>query len=164
MLASVADADKRLGKISKKPVPEISNVSSLYRFENFLRLCQQGRCQWFVLFGSDHAMCFSYMIKVGKLLQPTTLNRYHITLKVIHKNSLFMDKSSTRREVRMPISECASSHMARRTFCGNLYKRVKDPNIVASMSGHKEGSKAFARYREIDKDIKRDALKVFEAI
>ena len=60
-------------------------------------------------------------------------------------------------------------------FCGNLYKRVKDPNIVASMSGHKEGSKAFARYRvidkvaeanakEIDKDIKRDALKVFEAI
>ena len=62
------------------------------------------------------------------------------------------------------VSECASSHMARRTFCGNLYKRVKDPNIVASMSGHKEGSKAFARYREIDKDIKRDALKVFEAI
>ena len=50
---------------------------------------------------------------------------------------------TTRREVRMPISECASSHMARRTFCGNLYKRVKDPNIVASMSGHKEGSKAF---------------------
>ena len=71
---------------------------------------------------------------------------------------------TTRREVRMPISECASSHMARRTFCGNLYKRVKDPSIVASMSGHKEGSKAFARYREIDKDIKRDALKVFEAI
>ena len=82
---------------------------------------------------------------------------------------------TTRREVRMPISECASSHMARRTFCGNLYKRVKNPNIVASMSGHKEGSKAFARYRvidevaeanakEIDKDIKRDALKVFEAI
>lgn len=42
-------------------------------------------------------------------------------------------------------------------------------------TGHKEGSKAFARYRvidgvaeanakEIDKDIKRDALKVFEAI
>jgi len=51
---------------------------------------------------------------------------------------------TTRREVRMPISECASIHMARRTFCGNLYKRVKDPNIVASMSGHKEGSKAFA--------------------
>ncbi|MDD5892694.1 MAG: hypothetical protein PUC72_09235 [Bacteroidales bacterium] len=41
---------------------------------------------------------------------------------------------------------------------------MKEPNIVASMSGHKDGSKAFARYREIDKDINRDALKVFEAI
>ena len=71
---------------------------------------------------------------------------------------------TTRRVVRMPISGCASSHMASRKFCDNLYKRVKDPNIVASMIGHKEGSKAFARYREIDKDIKRDALKVFEAI
>ncbi len=46
---------------------------------------------------------------------------------------------------------------------GQLDKAGKD-YIVASMSGHKEGSKAFARYREIDKDIKRDALKVFEAI
>lgn len=43
-------------------------------------------------------------------------------------------------------------------------RQALSKNIVASMSGHKEGSKAFARYREIDKDIKRDALKVFEAI
>lgn len=56
----------------------------------------------------------------------------------------------------------ASSHMARRTFCGNVYKNVKDPSIVGSMSGHKEGSKALARYRDIDQDIKKDALSVFE--
>jgi hypothetical protein len=30
------------------------------------------------------------------------------------------------------------------------------------MSGHKEGSKALARYRDIDQDIKKDALSVFE--
>ena len=48
--------------------------------------------------------------------------------------------------------------MARRTFIGNLYKKVKDPNIVGSMSGHKEGSKAFARYREIDEDIKKEVV------
>ena len=36
--------------------------------------------------------------------------------------------------------------------------------LLCALSGHKEGSRAFARYREIDKDIKRDALKVFEAI
>ena len=52
--------------------------------------------------------------------------------------------------------------MARRTFCGNVYKDVKDPSIVGSKSGHKEGSKAVARYRDIDRDIKKEALSVVE--
>lgn len=43
--------------------------------------------------------------------------------------------------------------MARRTFVGNLYKKVKDPNLVGKLSGHKEGSRAFARYRDIDDDM-----------
>jgi hypothetical protein len=30
------------------------------------------------------------------------------------------------------------------------------------MSGHKDGSRAFARYRDIDMDIKRDAVSVLE--
>ena len=30
-------------------------------------------------------------------------------------------------EVKVPINEIASSHMARRTFIGNIYKLVKDP-------------------------------------
>jgi hypothetical protein len=34
--------------------------------------------------------------------------------------------------------------------------------LVGVLSDHKEGSKAFARYREIDKDIKREALSFFE--
>lgn len=58
-----------------------------------------------------------------------------------------------------PINEIASSHMARRTFIGNLYSKVKDPNLVGSLSGHSEGSKAFARYRNIDLDIKKDLVK-----
>lgn len=56
------------------------------------------------------------------------------------------------------LCDIASSHMARRTFIGNLYKKVKDPNIIASMSGHIEGSKAFARYRYIDDDIKQSVI------
>jgi len=35
---------------------------------------------------------------------------------------------------------------------------------VSALVNDKSDNKAFARYREIDKDIKRDALKVFEAI
>ena len=56
------------------------------------------------------------------------------------------------------INEVASSHLARRCFVGHLYKQVKDPNLVGSLSGHKEGSKAFARYREIDKNMKMDLV------
>lgn len=54
------------------------------------------------------------------------------------------------------LCDVASSHMARRTFIGNLYKKVKDPNLVGKLSGHVEGSKAFARYRDIDDDMIRD--------
>ena len=68
----------------------------------------------------------------------------------------------TRAEVHKPIYEIASSHMARRTFIGNIYKKVKDPNMVSALSGHKEGSKAFARYRTIDDEMKKEMIGFLE--
>lgn len=68
----------------------------------------------------------------------------------------------TRQNIQVSICDLASSHMARRTFIGNVYKSVKDPAIVGAMSGHKDGSRAFARYRDIDMDIKRDAVSALE--
>lgn len=70
--------------------------------------------------------------------------------------------SITGKEVQKPINEVASSHMARRCFCGNLYKKVKDPNLIASMSGHAEGSKAFNRYRAIDDESKKEAVSLID--
>lgn len=70
--------------------------------------------------------------------------------------------SITGKEVQRPINEVASSHMARRTFVGNLYKKVKDPNLIASMSGHAEGSKAFNRYRKIDDDLKKEVVSLID--
>ena len=64
-------------------------------------------------------------------------------------------------EIR-PINEIASSHLARRTFVGNLYKQVRDPNLIAKLSGHVEGSRAFARYRSIDEDMRQDLVKLLE--
>lgn len=58
-------------------------------------------------------------------------------------------------EEKKPINEIASSHLARRKFVSNLYKKVKDPNLVGALSGHKEESKPFARYRNIDDDMKK---------
>jgi len=69
---------------------------------------------------------------------------------------------STGCEEKRPLNEIASSHLARRTFVGNLYKKVKDPNLVGALSGHAEGSKAFARYREIDEDMKRELVDMLE--
>lgn len=68
----------------------------------------------------------------------------------------------TRREVRRPLNEVASSHLARRTFAGNIYRKVKDPDLVACLTGHAEGSRAFNRYREIDLEMKQDLVKLLE--
>lgn len=69
---------------------------------------------------------------------------------------------TTGAEEQRPINEVASSHMARRTFIGNLYKKVKDPNLIGSLSGHTEGSRAFARYRDIDDDIKKEVVSLID--
>ena len=68
----------------------------------------------------------------------------------------------TKEEEKKPIYEVASSHMARRTFIGNLYKQVKDPNLVGKLSGHTENSKAFARYRDIDEDMAKELVSMLE--
>jgi hypothetical protein len=68
----------------------------------------------------------------------------------------------TREGVVKPINEVASSHLARRCFIGNLYKKVKDPNLVGSLSGHVEGSKAFSRYRDIDDEMKFGLVSLLE--
>ena len=68
----------------------------------------------------------------------------------------------TGEEEKRPIYEVASSHMARRTFIGNLYKKVKDPNLIGSMTGHVEGSRSFARYRDIDDDVKKETVMLLE--
>lgn len=68
----------------------------------------------------------------------------------------------TRSEKKVPINEVATSHMARRTFIGNIYKKVKDPNLVASLTGHSEGSKAFCRYRDIDTEMKKELVSLLD--
>ena len=66
----------------------------------------------------------------------------------------------SRTEVKVPINEIASSHMARRTFIANIYNKVPDPNVIGSMTGHAEGSRAFARYRTIEEDLKKSLVDI----
>ena len=68
----------------------------------------------------------------------------------------------TREQVIKPLHEIASSHLARRTFVGNLYKKVQDPSLISALSGHEEGSRAFLRYRNIDDELKANLVKLLE--
>lgn len=68
----------------------------------------------------------------------------------------------TREEEKHPIWEVASSHMARRVLVGNLYKEVKDPNLIAKISGHVENSRAFNRYRDIDEEMAKEVVMKLE--
>lgn len=84
-----------------------------------------------------------------------------LTLAGITRNVLWRNPTTGETETR-PINEIASSHMARRTFVGNLYSKVKDPNLVGKLSGHKEGSKAFSRYRDIDKNMREELINLID--
>ncbi len=98
-----------------------------------------------------------------KLLPFISAQRYNDYIKIILEKCgvtrlVTILNPLTRQEEKLPIYTVASSHMARRTFAGNLYKKVKDPNLIGSMTGHVEGSRAFARYRTIDEDIKKELV------
>lgn len=102
--------------------------------------------------------------KKGRLFPFISTQKYNDAIKEIFEAAdvtriVIRLNPKTSQPERIQINKIASSHMARRTFAGNLYKKVQDPNLVGSLTGHKEGSKAFARYRDIDEDIKRDLIK-----
>lgn len=59
----------------------------------------------------------------------------------------------------VPLHEEASTHLARRTFTGLMYSDGIKDDIIGSMTGHSENSKAFTRYRAIDMDLKKEATK-----
>lgn len=103
----------------------------------------------------------------NKLLPFISEQKYNVAIKRIFKAAglkrmVTVVNPTTREEEKRVLYEIASSHLARRTFVGNLYKQVKDPNLVGSLSGHKEGSKAFARYREIDDEMKKELVDLLQ--
>ena len=88
-----------------------------------------------------------YNRDIKKMIKFAGIDRVVTTLNTI-----------TREEEKHPIWEVASSHMARRVLVGNLYKEVKDPNLIAKISGHVENSRAFSRYRDIDEEMAKEVI------
>lgn len=79
-----------------------------------------------------------------------------LTRNVVVRNSLTGDS-----EIR-PLYEIASSHLARRTLTNILYKKYKDQSLVSAITGHAPNSSAFARYRDIDEDMRREMVSVLD--
>lgn len=105
--------------------------------------------------------------KTGPLLPFISPQKYNDSIKEIFllcgiTRTVTIWNSTTGKEEQHPLNEIASSHLARRTFIGNLYKKVQDPNMIGKLSGHVEGSKAFARYRTIDDDMKQNMVNMLE--
>lgn len=103
----------------------------------------------------------------GRIFPFISPQKYNESLKEIFikcgitRNVQWRNAKTDEYETR-PISELAASHMARKTFIGNMYQEVQDPNIISKMSGHVEGSKAFARYRKIEDETLKKAVDTIE--
>lgn len=103
----------------------------------------------------------------GKLLPFISSQKYNAAIKKVFSEcgltrNVTILNPKTGEEERRPINEVASSHMARRTFIGNIYKKVKDPNLVGALSGHKEGSRSFNRYRYVDDDTRKELVDLID--
>ena len=99
----------------------------------------------------------------GRLFPFITAQRYNDAIKTIFKmagvtRNVEIRNPRTGENEIVPINQVASSHLARRTFVGNAYFRVRDPNLIGKMSGHVEGSKAFARYRKIEDETLKEVI------
>ena len=92
-----------------------------------------------------------YNIAIKKILKHAGINRVVTRLN-----------PTTGEPEHCVISDILSSHSARKAFSGNIYDKIQDPNLICPLTGHKEGSKAFNRYRKIDEDTNRKTVSLLE--
>ena len=99
----------------------------------------------------------------GRLFPFITAQKYNIAIKKIFKlagitRNVIIRNAKTGEDELVSIDTVASSHLARRTFIGNAYFKVSDPNLIGKMSGHVDGSRAFKRYRKIEDETLRGVI------
>ena len=99
----------------------------------------------------------------GLLFPFITAQKYNIAIKKIFKlagitRNVIIRNAKTGENELVPIDTVASSHLARRTFIGNAYFKVSDPNLIGKMSGHVDGSRAFKRYRNIEDETLKSVI------
>ena len=143
VVGSYGQFAKNTQSYSMKRWPKVTNAKSLCEYE------------WYCAFPTSIRTC------------QESQQKYNIAIKKILKHAgvdrtvTWLNPTTGEPEPR-PIYEVLSSHSARKAFAGNMYKNVKDPNLVCALTGHKEGSKAFNRYRMIDEETNRQTMSYLE--
>ncbi len=107
-----------------------------------------------------------YDIPDGSLVPYISDQRYNDYLKELFEleevglNRIVVKLNTrTQKSESVPLYKIDSSHMARRTFIGILHQTVKN-EVITSMTGHSEQSKAFHRYYSIQEE---DRIKAIES-
>ena len=111
-----------------------------------------------------------YRYREGKSLFPFTAQQdYNEDIKEVFKRAgldrmVTILNPTTRRQEQKKLYEVASSHMARRTFVGNLYLETKDKGLVATLSGHDPNSDAFNRYWAPNEEVRLEMIEKLERV
>ncbi len=103
-----------------------------------------------------------YDIPGGNLLPVISRQRYNDYIKELFEVAgltriVMRLNPHTHKEEHVRLCDIATSHMARRTFIGNLYGKI-DNGIIISMSGHTENSRAFSRYYNVSSELQKKAI------
>ena len=107
-----------------------------------------------------------YDMPDGRLMPFITDQRYNEYLKELFEKveltrTVTRQHPTTREPENVRLCDIASSHMARRSFVGNMFGKV-DSAIIASMSGHVANSKAFTRYYDVSKELQQQAINLID--
>lgn len=107
-----------------------------------------------------------YDMPNGSLMPFITDQRYNVYIKELFKavgltRIVTRQHPRTRESENVRLCDIASSHMARRSFVGNMFGKV-DSAIIASMSGHVANSKSFARYHDISEELQLQAINLID--
>lgn len=100
----------------------------------------------------------------GRLLPFIDTQAYNRDIHKILKDAgmdrvIMVQDSKTLETKPMHLWEIASSHIARRTFMAHIFKETGSERITSSFTGHADGSRAFARYTDVDDEMKLNVLK-----
>lgn len=107
-----------------------------------------------------------YNMPDGRLMPFIAQQKYNDYLKELFKEvgltrTVTRQHPTTREQENVRLCDIASSHLARRTFVGNMFGKV-DSAIIASMSGHVANSKAFSRYYDISTELQKQAINLID--